>query len=441
MRKYLPSLILGTAALIAVAALFIFLDRQPKRTVGDGEGEKNVLAMELSPDGSFYTVTGLGKNAGGDIEIPSEFDGVPVKEIGLRAFRGERSVTSVIIPDTVVAIREAAFRGCPIEKLIIPDSVKIIEGYAFADCEKLISARLPEAVESLGKSVFSGCEALREVTLPKNLTEIPAEAFARCTALTYVEIPGGVEYIGDDAFTHSGLEKIVLPESLKEIGGKAFQSTRLTSAELPDGLEKIGYCAFMGCPISEIDLPEGIREIGCKAFSRTLLESVYIPASVERLDGDGFGESGGSPFSYCESLVRVEIDPENPVYYSQNNCIISRVGELLFMISPEDVPSDGSVKAVAPFAYRGISADRVVIPEGVSEIKEYGLNDYEYIREIVLPSTLKKLGFWSVSASGASNEPAERISFAGTVSQWREMERDENWLLNSDKVLILDLID
>ncbi len=440
MKKYLPSLIFGLISLAAVAGLFIYLDRRPDRTVGDSESPEKVLKMELCDDGSYYIITGLGSYDSPDVVIPSEREGIPICEIGARAFWQNPDIASVTIPDTVTAIKEAAFRGTSISEITIPKSVKVIEGYVFADCERLETAVLPDDIDILGEHLFEGCSRLREVNIPKNITEIPAAMFQRCINLENIDMPDNIEIIGEEAFkVCDKLRSISLPEGLKHIRRSAFSGAKITRIDLPDSLETIGSHAFYGCPISEIDLPEGLREIGSFAFGRTDLESVYIPASVESMDLDGFDESSGSPFSRCKNLKNITISESNPVYYIKNNCIITRTGELLFALRPEDVPTNGSIKVIGHFAYSGIEADRIVVPEGVVEIKDNGISDYDCVREIILPSTLAKMGYNAISATGTKLESAERIGFEGTREQWAEMDRDPEWLMNRDKVLVIDL--
>ena len=87
MKNRQPSFVLGLVLLAAFISLFVYLQSHPQKEVGVSDGGEKVLAMELSGDGSSYTVTGIGSYEGTDIIIPAEYKSVPIKVIGERAFR------------------------------------------------------------------------------------------------------------------------------------------------------------------------------------------------------------------------------------------------------------------------------------------------------------------------------------------------------------------
>ena len=440
MKKYIPSLILGVVALVIVASLFVFLNSRPEKNVGPSEnGDEKILAMELSSDGSSYTVTGLGSLEGGDIVIPAEYKGVPIKEIGSRAFWGKSEVTSVVIPDTVEAIREAAFRGISAKEIILPDSVKIIEGYAFTDCQNLEKAVLPKNVDLLGVHLFENCAKLTEVNIPENITEIPEYMFTRCTLLESVTLPDGIETVGEQAFhVCNSLRNIELPGSVSKICKDAFWGARLEKIVLPEGIKEIGGNAFMGNPLSEANLPDGLEKIGNRAFQATDLESVHIPASVTEIGSAAFCSSYG--FTDVGGIKDLTVAEDNPVYYSANNCIILKdTGELIFAPNPESVPDDGSVKIIGAEVYSEADADRVVIPEGVTLLKKHAIVGFERIGEIVLPASLEKIESGAISATDSKGNSVKSIIFSGGHDQWAAMEREEDWLSETDKVLIIDV--
>ena len=60
------------------------------------------------------------------------------------------------------------------------------------------------------------------INLPAGLVEIKEEAFYGDTSITKVTVPEGTTTIGPKAFANSGLQKIILPESMNSIDSTAF---------------------------------------------------------------------------------------------------------------------------------------------------------------------------------------------------------------------------
>ena len=68
--------------------------------------------FELSEDGSYYIVAGIGECTDTELVIPAEYKNKPVKEIKAEAFKECADLTSVVIPDSVIEIGYSAFKGC-----------------------------------------------------------------------------------------------------------------------------------------------------------------------------------------------------------------------------------------------------------------------------------------------------------------------------------------
>ena len=67
-----------------------------------------------------------------EVVIPSEIGALSVESIGLRAFAGCSSLTSVTIPDSVTSIGYSAFEDCSsLTSVEIPNSVTSIGRFAF----------------------------------------------------------------------------------------------------------------------------------------------------------------------------------------------------------------------------------------------------------------------------------------------------------------------
>ena len=120
---------------------------------------------------------------------------------GWSKFIGCRSLTSLVIPDSVTNIGDYAFSGCrSLTSLVIPDSVTNIGDYAFEGCGSLSSLVLPDGVTSIGKCAFRGCGSLSSLVLPDGVINIGGNAFADCKSLRSVVIPNSVTSIGGGAF-------------------------------------------------------------------------------------------------------------------------------------------------------------------------------------------------------------------------------------------------
>ena len=70
-------------------------------------------------------------------------------------FEGCKSLTSVVIPNTVRKILDNCFYGSGLTIITIPESVEMIGSYAFARVSAK-AAVLPKTVNSIGISVFAG---------------------------------------------------------------------------------------------------------------------------------------------------------------------------------------------------------------------------------------------------------------------------------------------
>ena len=118
------------------------------------------LEYRLSDDESYYICTGIGSADSADIRIPSEYNGLPVKEIGSKAFFVCGRLKTVTIPDSVTKIGMNAFLDCTgLTTVNVGNGVTTIDSYAFRGCNHLKCINIPNSVNHIGKSAIPCAKA------------------------------------------------------------------------------------------------------------------------------------------------------------------------------------------------------------------------------------------------------------------------------------------
>lgn len=211
-----------------------------------------------------------------------------------------KSLTEVIIPNSVTVIGNDAFKKCNnLTNIIINKSVTSIGSNAFYECNNLTNIEIPNSVTSIGKCAFDSCSSLTRIEIPSNVTKISTQLFRRCSNLTNITIPYGVTSIGQSAFSDcSNLKSIIIPSSVTIIEERAFSGcSSLTNIEIPNGVTNISLCTFSGCSsLTNIVIPNTVISIETWAFSDcSSLMSVTIPNSVTSI--------GSRTFLNCNNLT------------------------------------------------------------------------------------------------------------------------------------------
>lgn len=216
---------------------------------------------------------------------------------------------------------------------------------------------LREGVTAIGAQAFkSQFPNLQKVTLPSTLETIGSEAFARCYEMARISV------------SPNDRDGLVLPESVKSIGTRAFCDCCFTCAEIPGTVQEISEGAFStNRSLKSIKMGEGIRTIGKKAFAETGLQEVEIPASVTF-----FYTPGGGTNSYLDNVFYGT--PIKKVTIGGRNGITTVSQYMLINQSA------------------GSSVDEIVLRPGVTEIGSYAFKGMDSLKMVTLPMTLKTIG-------------------------------------------------
>ena len=125
----------------------------------------------------------------------------------LKKYAGKWGVTEVVIPDSVTAIGDGAFRWCSsLTRIVIPDSVATIGYHAFERCSRNLKIHVFSLEHYMRLQItdphqlFLNDILITDIALSDSVTAIGDHAFHGCSSLTSIVIPDSVTAIGDYAF-------------------------------------------------------------------------------------------------------------------------------------------------------------------------------------------------------------------------------------------------
>ena len=286
---------------------------------------------------------------------------------------GEKSalLTNLVIPEGVAKIGVNAFHGCmSIESVVIPDSVTSIGDRAFMSCYNIKSISFGEGVESIGDAAFYGA-AITELVIPDSVKSIADDAFNWCQSLESVSFGEGVEGIGMQAFFDTAITELVIPESVSHLGDRAFSYCKeLKSVELAANLTSVGENVFNGCEkLESVVIHDGVTSIGDEMFFGSAdIKKIVIPASVTYIGEGAFWYSYEADVYISDIAAWCNIDFVDGL----SGNLYLKNGEESTLVTHLVIP-DG-VTEINRNAFGGFgSVDSVTIPASVTRIGEGGL--------------------------------------------------------------------
>lgn len=145
------------------------------------------------------------------------------------AFQYCRTITSVVIPESVLYIGHGAFSECDLLKHVEING-GAIEDSAFVDLDNLRSVYIGKKVSYIGHGAFADCDKLESVIFETDsLKEICDVAFMACVSLQEIEIPDTVTTIGYNVFEATNIANIVIPSTVEVLGEKLEESVAVVS--------------------------------------------------------------------------------------------------------------------------------------------------------------------------------------------------------------------
>ena len=223
-----------------------------------------------------------------DIEIPEEINGRAVSAIDKDTFAGNKKITSVTIPPSVVAIGEGSFNNCEnLETVTLSGGVQVLDN-VFCSCPRIKSISFPYGVTEINNS-FHRCASLSKVTFSRSVSKLGDGSFNECGAIREIEWSTGLSYLGDVFDGSNMLSTIHIPKGIVVING-AFDNCAFAEVlELPDSLLYLNS-GFNGCTsLRRVAFPEGLVFIGDAFRGCSHLSQIRLPDAVV-MDENAFAD-------------------------------------------------------------------------------------------------------------------------------------------------------
>ncbi|MBD5494201.1 MAG: leucine-rich repeat domain-containing protein [Lachnospiraceae bacterium] len=143
--------------------------------------------------------------------IPTYIEDKPVGVIGEQAFKNNKTVERIYLPQGVVEIGEEAFAGCEaLQDIYITEDVERIGKRALADCPLLEEIVFPKSLSMIENMMCQGDTELKQITIQPEVSEIAEDAFTGCESLrlVYGESEFAQNYAEANDFVYVDMERV-----------------------------------------------------------------------------------------------------------------------------------------------------------------------------------------------------------------------------------------
>jgi len=352
-----------------------------------------------------------------------------LKSIGRDAFKDNKKLTNLILPDGLETIENEAFYLCGnLSDVYMPLSVRYIGTNVFSksaykdklprnngfisinrciigyegDLNEITELTVPDGMISI-PSVFSGkATTITKVTLPESMQTIGNFCFSNFTGLTELVIPDSVTFIGEGAFSNCmGLTKLTLSKRLKTLESESFVGcTGLTQVTIPESVEIISSDAFSGCTglvrvtwnaincvtngayyhfpstIKQFRFGDKVEVIpACLLYGLENVTSVTLPQSLKKIGEYAFSYTGITSIDFPASLETIGEE----AFSNSSLCSMT-------------FPQNSSLKCIGESAFKSSKIYLLVLPESLDSIYQEAFEFCDSLTEITIPTNLKYLG-------------------------------------------------
>ena len=202
---------------------------------------KYVIVID-TPEGSYWYISATNTSISTNIQY--------IRKIKIGRFNGRISLNacyyleSVSIPNSVIMGDSAFYNDQSIKTIVVPKSNKNLGTYTFYYCYLLSNISLPNDLSgNNGESIFYSCKNLKNIVLP-NIKKMTYNMF-NGSGIQEIVIPNSVTDIGTNSLFVPFLRNIIIPDSVTNMS-TAFGSECILILDLSKQTKVISLSNSLG---------------------------------------------------------------------------------------------------------------------------------------------------------------------------------------------------
>lgn len=237
--------------------------------------------------------------------------------------------------------------------------------------------------------------SLKTVVITES-TIVADKAFYGCLNITSVILPSFAKSVGEEAFYGcTSLTSVNIPQNATKIGKSAFSGTNIEEAVIPDGVTTIEERVFYNCDnLKSLTIGRSVVSVENSAFeSCDALNALYI-YDIEKWCSIDFDSYYNNPLFYATKLyVNGKLATEIVIPES-----ITEIKDYTFFrcTNVKSIVLHGNVTKIGDYAFTSCtSVETVVMPEGLLSIGHAAFSNCKSLKKIVIPSSVDSIGSYA----------------------------------------------
>lgn len=175
-------------------------------------------------------------------------------------------------------------------------------------------------------------------------------------------------------------------------------SSKIKHLIVEEGVYRIGKNTFAWCTnLTSVTLPESLLGIDSQAFARCEnLTSIVIPDSVTYI--------GDTAFYNCSGLASIKLS---------NSLSVLNDSVFAGCVNLKNIEIPNTIEVILRYAFAGCGFKSIVLPEGLTRIREYTFSNCQNLENIVIPdsvTSIDKYAFYKCNTLSSVEIPSSVTS-------------------------------